>query len=95
MTTKSKTKKNAEDKILGIEPEIKEGKNYDYKNKNIQYRITNLIVKNAPIFITGDLVETFIGDRNKSVRTQLRNGEQLVITKDINNKELYKIEVIE
>lgn len=94
---KAKTEKIKEEKILGIEnPVIKEEKkDYDYKNKNIKYKITNLIVKNTPITVTGDLVETFIGGRNVLARTQLRDGAKKVITKDIDGNDIYKIEVIE
>jgi len=92
VTTK---KQSDEDKILGV-PIVQEVVSMvDYENKNVQYKVTNLEVKNSPIFVRGNLIETFIGAKNAQARSDLKKGEKEVICKDIYGKNLYKIEVIE
>ena len=83
-----------EEKIFGKAPEIVEQVTIDYENPNKKYRITNLEVKNAPVIISGDLVETFIGSDNLEARKQLIRGAKEVITVDNFGKKLFKIEVI-
>lgn len=83
-----------EDLILGNEvvDEVKTVKNYE--DSSVLYRVTNLVVKNNPITITGDVVETFIGADNKTARECLIRGEKSVTTRDKAGKELYLIEVL-
>lgn len=83
-----------EDKILGKTPEIKTVVTVKYESPDIKYKITNLVTKNNPIIITGDLVETFIGAGNLKEREELKRGAKEVITKDGNGNEMYKIEVL-
>lgn len=90
----AKAKQSDEDKILGIPEEKKVSKNIDYENPKMQYKVTNLKLKNTPIVVTGDLVETFIGQSNKEAREALKDGEKSVITKDCNGEKEYKIEVL-
>lgn len=88
-------KQTDEEKILGIKPSVTSYKEHNYEDKNIQYRVTNLEVNNNPIYVRGNLIETFIGAKNTEARKQLKNGEKKVICKDIYGKQLYKIEVID
>lgn len=91
---KEETKLTAEDKILGAKPEIVTKTIYNYENPDVKYKVTNLQVKNTPVYVTGDVVETFIGNRNKNARYALKEGAKEVITKDLNGDEIYKIEVV-
>lgn len=98
-TIKKTTKKvkevlTDEEKILGKVAEVKTVTEIKYESPEIQYKITNLAVKNNPIIISGDVVETFIGSGNVVQREALKQGAKEVITKDGNGRELYKIEVI-
>lgn len=88
-------KQTDEEKILGIKPTVTVYKNCNYEDKNIQYRVTNLEVNNNPIYVRGNLIETFIGARNTEARQQLKDGKKEVICKDTYGKQLYKIEVID
>lgn len=81
--------------ILGKKPEIKKELVINYESANIKYKITNLLAKNSPMIVDGSLVETFIGTNNKEVREQLKRGQKVAISKDKNNREMYKIEVID
>lgn len=98
-TIKKTTKKvkevlTDEEKILGKVAEVKTVTEIKYESPEIRYKITNLTVKNTPIIVNGDVVETFIGSGNVVQREELKQGAKEVITKDGNGKELYKIEVL-
>lgn len=87
-------KQTDEEKILGSKPESCIDKEIDYENSTRRYKVTNLVVENNPVEITGDLIETFIGTNNLDARKSLQEGANEVITVDKYGKELYKIEVI-
>lgn len=91
----TETKKaTTEDLILGNEPITETKIIKTYEDESVRYKITNLQVKNKPITVTGDLVETFIGSGNKAARKSLKEGALKVITKDSSNRDMYQIEVI-
>lgn len=93
--TKNKTRRT-KNKILGIEERIEVcNKSVNYEDKDILYKITNLIQNNNPLIIKGNLVETFIGGGNQEARIQLRKGAKEVVTHDNKGQKLYKIEVID
>lgn len=90
----ARAKQTNEDKILGKQKDDTVSLNIDYESPKRKYRITNLVVKNNPVIVTGDVIETFIGCKNKEARQDLIDGMTKVITKDIQGEDLYKIEVI-
>ena len=83
-----------EDKILGVKEETVEKIEVEYNNPTIRYRVTNLEVENTPTIVTGDVVDMFIGSKNREARNELKAGAKKVITKNFYGKDLYKIEVI-
>lgn len=83
-----------EDKILGVKEETVEKIEVSYDNPNTRYRVTNLEVENAPTIVSGDVVDMFIGSKNREARNELKAGAKKVITKNFYGKDLYKIEVI-
>lgn len=93
--TKKKEAASEEDKLLGtVKPEIIK-KTIDYESSDRKYRVTNLQVKNKPVVVDGSVIETFIGCKNLTARSELKEGAKKVMTKDpVTKKNLYKIEVI-
>lgn len=91
----SETVVTEDELILGKKPEIKKELVINYESSDIKYKITNLLVNNNPMIVDGSLVETFIGTNNKDVREQLKRGQKVVISKDKNSRDNYKIEVID
>jgi hypothetical protein len=92
------TKKLTDDElILGVEQEVKEVTELDYESEIIKYRITNLLVPGStPTVVTGEVIETFIGNRNKEARNALKAGAKEVTTYEHFTKNpMYKIEVID
>lgn len=83
-----------EDLILGNAPKVTEKIIVDYESAERKYKVTNLSVKNKPVTVTGTLIETFIGTRNREAREELKNGALKVTTKDLRGNPTYKIEVI-
>lgn len=106
MVTKKTPKKNivktieeakpttAEDLILGNAPLKETKKVVSYEDPSIEYKVTNLRLNNEPMFVTGEVIEVFIGGNNLIARQDLKDGKKEVITRDYNNKDEYKIEVI-
>lgn len=90
-----KTELSDEDKILGKKESVITGLNVKYESPSIMYQITNLELNNGSIVVSGDLVETFIGSNNIEARKALKGGAKEVTSKDVNGKDLYKIEVID
>ncbi len=88
------TELTEEDLILGNAPTVTEKVIVDYESVERKYRVTNLMVKNKPITVTGNLIETFIGTKNRTAREELKGGAVRVTTKDLRGKDMYKIEVI-
>lgn len=84
-----------EDLVLGKPTETVIKQIYNYEASSVKYKVTNLMKNNNPTIVTGDVIETFIGSKNKEARNQLKSGAKAVITKDYNNKDEYKIEVVE
>lgn len=92
-----KEEKLSEDElILGVQPQKSVVREFDYENENAKYKVTNLLFEETtPTIVTGDVIETFIGSRNKEARYALKKGEKEVITYEhFTNKPMYKIEVI-
>ncbi|MBR6099409.1 hypothetical protein IKP85_06650 [bacterium] len=83
-----------EEKIFGSSVEIVKERVINYESPKVLYKVYNLKLNNAPMTITGDLVETFIGNNNLKAREDLKKGVKTVISKDTNGTELYKIEVL-
>jgi hypothetical protein len=88
-------KLTAEEKIFGAQEVVETKIIKSYEDSSIRYKITNLQVKNKPVIVSGDLVESFIGCKNIDARNALKSGANKVITKDFYGKDIYKIEVVE
>ena len=84
-----------DDIFLGKKEEAVTKIELNYESPERIYKVTNLEIKNEPSLVTGDLIEGFIGSNNSAARKELKSGIKEVVTKDINGKELYKIEVVE
>ena len=84
-----------EEKILGEKPVTKTLVSVDYESENAKYQVTNLEYGNTPVVVNGTVIETFIGSNNREARKALKEGAKEVITRDMNGKEIYKIEVID
>lgn len=93
---KASAKLTDDELILGVQPKQEVIKEYDYENEKVKYLVTNLLVEEStPSIVTGDVIETFIGSRNKKAREELKKGIKEVITYEyFTNKPMYKIEVI-
>lgn len=83
-----------EDKILGKVADSIEFTVYDYENPQTRYKVTNLLINNNPVTVSGAVIETFIGSKNLEAREELKKGAKKVVTKDINGNSMYKIEVL-
>lgn len=83
-----------EDKILGVNPVVETKKEFNYESPMVQYKVTNLVLKNNPITVNGAIIEAFIGSKNLKAREQLKEGVKEVITYNGDKKEQYKIEVL-
>lgn len=83
-----------EDIFLGKKEQAVTKIELNYESTERIYKVENLEVKNEPCLVTGDLIEGFIGSNNSVARKELKSGAKTVITKDINGKDIYKIEVI-
>ena len=83
-----------EELILGKKKPLKQQKRINYEDTNILYNVTNLQMKNKPITVTGDLVESFIGCKNEVARQDLKSGKKRVITYDPQGKKLFRVERI-
>jgi hypothetical protein len=83
-----------EDKILGVNPIVETKKEFNYESPMVQYKVTNLVLKNKPITVNGAIIEAFIGSKNLKAREQLKEGVKEVITYNGDKKEQYKIEVL-
>ena len=94
MNTVGKINMRAMKKIFGSSVEIVKERVINYESPKVLYKVYNLKLNNAPMTITGDLVETFIGNNNLKAREDLKKGVKTVISKDTNGTELYKIEVL-
>lgn len=95
---KKVTKKLTDDElILGVKPKAEVVKEIDYESDSVKYKITNLLVKEStPTIVFGDVIETFIGNRNKEARKALKQGAKKVTTFEHFTKEpMYEIEVID
>lgn len=89
------TKLTTEDKILGKSTEKTKEFVIDYESPDITYKVSNLTLNNHPMYVTGQFIESFIGNSNIEARKQLKKGEKEVTTKDADGNKAYKIEVIE
>lgn len=83
-----------EEQILGEKPVTIVKTSVDYENFERKYKVTNLEFNNTPVKVDGTVIETFIGSNNKEARKALKEGALEVITRDMNGKEIYKIEVL-
>jgi hypothetical protein len=83
-----------EEKILGVNAVIETKKEFNYESPAVKYRVTNLILNNKPITVTGEIIEAFIGSRNLKARQELKEGVKEVIAYNGDKKEQYKIEVL-
>ena len=83
-----------EDKIFGNEPTIEVIKELHYESAERKYKVTPLEEGTTPVFVNGTVIETFIGITNIDARRALREGAKKVVCKDINGKDMYKIEVV-
>lgn len=92
---KVKTPLTDEDKILGKTSEVKTVLDVEYDNPNKKYKIYNLELNNNPVVVTGKEVGFFLGTKNRLQRDELKQGAKMVIAKDANGKDLYKIELLE
>ena len=99
MATKTETEKtttseqSTEEQVLGIQPVSNEVKNINYESEEIFYKVTTLATGRQKIF-RGDVIESFIGDKNDVARKALINGEKGVFTKDGKGNDILKIEVM-
>ena len=99
MATKAKTGKkttpeqSTEEQVLGMHPVSNEVKNINYESEEIFYKVTTLATGRQKIF-RGDVIESFIGDKNDIARKALKNGEKVVFTKDGKGNNMFKIEVM-
>ena len=86
-----------DEKILGIVPKTKIEKVFDYESEDVRYKITNLLYPECtPTIVTGAVIETFIGNRNKEARKLIKQGVKEVTTMEhYTNKPMYKIEVLD
>lgn len=89
------TKLTDEEKILGKSTEKTKEFVINYESPDILYKVSNLVLNNNPMYVTGQFIESFIGNSNIEARKQLKKGEKEVVTKDADGHEAYKIEVIE
>ena len=94
--TKKTVKKvqTEEDKIFGNEPTTEVQTEVDYESAERKYCVTSLEKGTTPIFVNGTVIETFIGLSNREARYALKEGAKSVVCKDINGKDIYKIEVV-
>lgn len=83
-----------EEKILGVSPTVETKKEFNYESPTVQYKVSNLILKNNPVIVSGAVVEAFIGSNNIDARMKLKSGVKSVITYNGNKEEQYKIEVL-
>ena len=83
-----------EEQILGVQPERVVKTTVDYESPERFYKVTNLEFGNTPVKVDGSVIESFIGSINRDARKALKEGAEFVITKDMNGKEIYKIEVL-
>lgn len=84
-----------EEKIMGEIPTTVREKIVNYESPKILYKVTNLILNNNPMTVSGQFIESFIGSNNIEARKQLKRGETTVITNGADGKEAYKLEVVE
>lgn len=91
---KTEIKATVEDKLFGNAPKTEKIGNTDYENPERLYRVYNLKLNNGFVTVRGDVVESFIGTKNKEARKSLKNGKKAVITYDADKKEEYRIEVV-
>ena len=83
-----------EDKIFGVKVENVTVSNINYESPLRQYKVHNLLLNNAPVIVSGEFIETFIGIDNLQAREDLKRGKKSVMTKDADGNLTYKIEVI-
>lgn len=83
-----------EDKIFGNEPTVEVQTKVDYESEDRRYKVTSLEQGTTPVIVNGTVIETFIGFKNRDARKALIEGARKVICKDMNGKEVYKIEVL-
>lgn len=83
-----------EDLVLGNTPVEIVKSVIPYEDASITYKVTNLKNNNV-LECDGTLIETFIGSNNIVAREELKAGARVVITKDFNKNDEYKIEVID
>lgn len=83
-----------EEKILGVQADVVTNTTIDYESPERFYQVTNLEFGNTPVKVDGTVIESFIGSTNREARMALKSGAEFVICKDMNGKEVYKIEVI-
>lgn len=108
MTNRNDKKKEKKVKMIEVETELEDeelilGKSREvykitiinYENPEVLYKVTNLKLKNNPMFISGQFIESFIGSNNIEARRLLKRGEKIVVTKDADGEDYYRIEVID
>ena len=83
-----------EEKIMGVSPVVETKKEFNYESPKVMYKVSNLLLNNNPITVTGDIIEAFIGSRNQEAREQLKRDVREVITYNGDKKEQYKLEVL-
>ena len=84
-----------DDIFLGKKEETVTKIELNFESPERFYKVTNLEIKNKPVIVTGEFIESFIGSNNDIARRELKNGAKEVTTNDVNGKKLYKIEVVE
>lgn len=89
-----KKQPSEDDLIVGKTEEIEVKTELNYEHPSRLYKVTNLVVKNNPVEVTGEFIETFIGSLNLDAREALKGGAKEVITKDYHGNNQFKIEVI-
>ena len=93
-TVVEKQPATTEDLVLGNTPVEIVTSVIPYEDASITYKVTNLKNNNV-LECDGTLIETFIGSNNIVAREELKAGARVVITKDFNKNDEYKIEVID